>query len=194
MNGGFFDDTYDRIIAFQSSTADYSSNSSILKPSSSGKRNIELLSNDEEDNLVDNDTVTTTQRAEDLLNIINKSAFESKEDYDGRIEVMINNAEHSTRELFHCGFDVQMQVGTHILVRIKPVNDKPSAKSSSPTPKVIIDLCSSDGGDDDDSSNANDQCSISSSSSSDGDVDYDDEYYNKDEEEYDNNDGGDKVH
>ena len=39
----FFDDTYARIL-------DYSSNLSILRPSSSGKRNIDLLSNDEEDN------------------------------------------------------------------------------------------------------------------------------------------------
>ena len=85
----FFHNTYDRIIAFQSSTANYSSNLSILKPSSSGKRNIDLVSNDEEDNLVDNNTVTLinddgddddSSNADDLFLISSSSSSDGDKD------------------------------------------------------------------------------------------------------------------
>lgn len=198
----FFQQTYNRIIAFESSTNGYSSTPRVLKSSSSKKRNIDTLSKHD---------------PKDLLDIINKCctngecdrpqrAFESDDDYAGRFDVIMNKSQRATSALFDLGYNVKLQDGRFILHHIKPVNDErlgtsssptdiiellsddddePSTKFSSPTalaksssPTDTIELPSCDGDEDNDSSYSNDQCSISSYSSSDSVDDYEDEEYN----------------
>jgi hypothetical protein len=115
----FFQQTYNRIIAFESSTNGYSSTPRVLKSSSSKKRNIDTLSKHD---------------PKDLLDIINKcctngecdrpqQAFELDDDYAGRFDVIVNKSQRATSALFDLGYNVKLQDGRFILHHIKPVND-----------------------------------------------------------------------
>jgi hypothetical protein len=164
----FFQKAYNCILAFESSTVDYSSTPRVLKSSSSKKRNIDILSNDKEDNLVVQRTITSSSPT-DIIDILS-------DDDDDEPSTKFSSPMASAKS----------SSPTDIIDLLSDDDDETLAKSSSPT--ETIELRSCDGDDDYDSSNSNDQCSISSYSSSDSVDDYEDKEYN--DNEYD---GGGKV-